>query len=186
MSSNFFNEHKSLSGQHAFLSPSKYSWIRYDLDKLQDVYLNHLNVETGVKLHEIAKELILNKIQLPKKQLTFNVFVNDAIGFKMIPEQVLYYSDNCFGTADAISFNKNKLRIHDLKTGVIKASIEQLLIYASLFCLEYRVDPNSIEIELRIYQNNDIVIVDPEKEHIKSIMDTIIIFDKRIKTINGE
>ena len=114
------------------------------------------------------------------------MFVNDAIGFKMIPEQVLYYSDNCFGTADAISFNKNKLRIHDLKTGVIKASIEQLLIYASLFCLEYRVDPNSIEIELRIYQNNDIVIVDPEKEHIKSIMDTIIIFDKRIKTINGE
>ena len=50
---------------------------------------------------------------------------------KMTPEQILYYSDNCFGTADAILFRNNFLRIHDLKTGKIPAHMEQLEIYAS-------------------------------------------------------
>ena len=59
-------------------------------------------------------------------------------------EQALYYSDNCFGTADAISFKKNFLRIHDLKTGVTPGSMKQLLIYASMFCLEYNFLPIQI------------------------------------------
>jgi hypothetical protein len=114
------------------------------------------------------------------------MFVNDAIGFKMTPEQVLYYSDNCFGTADAIVFRNNVLRIHDLKTGVMPAHIEQLMVYAALFCLEYRIRPGDIEIELRIYQSNEIVIMKPTAEDIGPIMDKIISFDKVINNIKKE
>ena len=107
------------------------------------------------------------------------MYVNDAIGFGMRPEQPLYFSQNCFGTADAICFKKNYLRIHDLKTGEEPASLHQLEIYASIFCLEYNVDPESLDgIELRIYQNDDILIGHPGAEVIKPIMDTIIHFDK--------
>ena len=115
-----------------------------------------------------------------------NMYVNDAIGFKMTPEQILYYSDNCFGTADAILFRNNFLRIHDLKTGKILAHMEQLEIYAALFCLEYRVKPGDIEMELRIYQNNEILYHNPMAEDIAPIMDRIITFDKVIKKIKEQ
>ena len=111
------------------------------------------------------------------------MYVNDAIGFKMKPEQVLYFSDNCFGTADAISFRNDFLRIHDLKTGLIPAHMEQLEIYAALFCLEYKIKPGNIEMELRLYQNNDILIANPTVEDIVPIMDKIISFDKVINKI---
>ena len=111
------------------------------------------------------------------------MYVNDAIGFKMRPEQILYYSDNCFGTADAIIFKKNFLRIHDLKTGVTPASLHQLEIYTALFCLEYEIKPGDIEIELRIYQNDDILVGNPTKEDIMPIMNKIIIFDRIIEKI---
>lgn len=111
------------------------------------------------------------------------MYINDAIGFKMIPEQVLYYSQYSFGTADAISFRQNFLRIHDLKTGITPAHMEQLLIYAALFCLEYKIDPTSIEIELRIYQSDDIVIHNPNADEILTLMDQIVLFDKLINDI---
>jgi hypothetical protein len=114
------------------------------------------------------------------------MYVNDAIGFKMRPEQVLYYSPNCFGTTDAISFKKKFLRIHDLKTGVNPASLHQLEIYASLFCLEYGIKPGDIDIELRIYQNDDILIGNPTAEDIVPIMDKIITFDKIIDRIKED
>jgi hypothetical protein len=114
------------------------------------------------------------------------MYVNDAIGFKMKPEQVLYYSENCFGTADAIIFRNNLLRIHDLKTGVTKAHMEQLEIYAALFCLEYKKRPSDIDMELRIYQNNEIVIFNPTAEDIVPIMDKIITFDKIINKLKSE
>jgi hypothetical protein len=114
------------------------------------------------------------------------MYVNDAIGYRMKPEQVLYYSDNCFGTADAISFRNNFLRIHDLKTGVTPAKMEQLLIYAALFCLEYRIKPSDIEIELRIYQNDDYIFANPTAEDIVPIMDKIITFDKLIDKLKYE
>ena len=104
----------------------------------------------------------------------------------MIPEKILYYSENCFGTADAISFKNGLLRIHDLKTGVIPAHIEQLLIYASLFCLEYRMNPSDIDIELRIYQNDEVVIHIPEADEIVPIMDKIKTFDRIINDIKKE
>ena len=110
----------------------------------------------------------------------------DAIGYKMTPEQPLYYSDNCFGTADTICFKKGFLRIHDYKSGVIPAHMEQLRIYDALFCLEYDVDPFSIESELRIYQSDDIIIENPDRSIIKSIMDTIVLADKRLSMLQDE
>lgn len=111
------------------------------------------------------------------------MYVNDAIGYKMIPEQVLYYSDNCFGTADSIIFRDHLLRIHDLKTGSTPAHMEQLMIYAALFCLEYKYKPADIGMELRIYQNNEITVYEPTVEDILPIMDTIITFDRIINKI---
>ena len=114
------------------------------------------------------------------------MYVNDAIGFQMTPEQPLYYSDNCFGTADAICFRNNLLRIHDLKSGVTPAHMEQLMIYAALFCLEYSVDPNKIDIELRIYQSDEVNVFNPDPIDILAIMDKIIFFDKRLSQIQDE
>ena len=170
-------------GSHAFLGASKYSWLNYTEDKLKETYKNLLAKERGTKLHEYAKLCIELNQKLPKSNKTLNMYVNDAIGFKMRPEQVLYYSDNCFGTADAIIFKKNFLRIHDLKTGITPASLHQLEIYASLFCLEYDIKPNDIEMELRIYQNDDILVGNPKAEDILPIMNKIIIFDRIIDEI---
>lgn len=169
-----FNYHKNLEGYHAFLGASKFHWINYDEDKLIYTYNKHLAKMRGTKLHEVASELINLGIKLPKSKKTLNMYVNDAIGFKMIPEQVLYYSDNCFGTADAICFRNNLLRIHDLKTGVTPAHMEQLLIYAALFCLEYKIKPGEIDIELRIYQSDEIIYFNPTAEDILPIMDKIV------------
>jgi hypothetical protein len=105
------------------------------------------------------------------------MYVNDAIGYRMTAEQVLFYSENCFGTADSISFKNDLLRIHDLKTGVTPAHMEQLEIYAALFCLEYKVKPEEITIELRIYQNDDVSIYNPEASEIRMIMEKIVTFD---------
>lgn len=105
------------------------------------------------------------------------MYINDAIGFRMEPEVVLKYSLNCFGTADAICFRNKTLRIHDLKTGETPAKMDQLMIYAALYYLEYGVNPNNIRTILRIYQFNDFVEYEPEPEEIKQIMDIIIEFD---------
>lgn len=178
-----FNDHSVLKGQHAFLSASKYHWTNYDEEKLDLVYLKHMAIERGCRLHELASELINLGIKLPKNNNSLNAYVNDGIGYKMVPEQVLYYSPNCFGTADTICFRKNLLRIHDLKTGVTPASMRQLEVYASLFCLEYDVRPHEIEIELRIYQENNVLVHEPDMETIRFIIDKIIIFDKRIEKL---
>lgn len=169
-------------GAHAFLSPSQYHWINYDDEKLASVYKRHLATQRGTLIHAFACQCILMKQKLPKSNKTLNMYVNDAIGYGMDPEQILYFSENCFGTADAISYKKKFLRIHDLKTGEIKASLHQLEVYAALFCLEYGVDPSTLDgIELRIYQNDDILIGNPGPNDIQSIMDTIIHFDKIIE-----
>ena len=183
-----FNKHYSLEGKHAFLGASKYHWVNYDNDKIADSYLKHQSTLKGTILHDFAAQCIQLGQKLPKSQKTLNMYVNDAIGFKMQPEQVLYYSDNCFGTADSIIFRNNLLRIHDLKTGVTKAHMEQLEIYAALFCLEYNKKPGEIDMELRIYQNNEIVVHHPTADDILPIMDKIMTFDKiieKLKTIRS-
>ena len=181
-----FNKHSTLEGQHAFLGASKYHWINYDETKVAESYSKFLAVQKGTVLHEFAAQCIRLGQKLPKSQKTLNMYVNDAVGFKMTPEQVLFYSENCFGTADAISFRNKTLRIHDLKTGVIPCHMEQLEIYAALFCLEYKIRPEEIDIELRIYQNNEIFCLNPTTEEIIPIMDKIIIFDKIINKIKEQ
>lgn len=180
-----FNDHSKLAGKHAFLSPSNYHWLNYSDEKLDVSYIRAQAVERGTKLHALAAELISLGVNLPKNRKTLNAYVNDAIGFKMIPEQVLFYSWNCFGTADSIIFDERKktLRIHDLKTGDVKASLSQLEIYASIFCLEYHYDPEDLTIILRIYQSDDILEEEPDPLLIRDIMDKIIHFDERIERL---
>lgn len=175
-----FNRHYNLEGRHAHFSPSQPSWLRYDDNKATEVYLNRKAAEMGTKLHEWAQDTINLGIKQPRSKKTIYSYVNDAIGFKMDTEVVLAYSERIFGTADTISFKNNFLRIHDLKTGKHPASIEQLEIYAALFCLEYRHDPHKIEMELRIYQNDEVVIHIPEPEDIVEIMNHIIHLDNLI------
>lgn len=178
-----FNKHSDIEGQHAFLGASKFHWIRYDEAKLADSYSKFLATQKGTELHDFASRCISLGQKLPKSKKTLNMYVNDAIGYKMTPEQPLFYSENCFGTADAISFRKGHLQIHDLKTGVIPAHMEQLLIYAALFCLEYNVKPVNITIELRIYQSNDILVCTPTAEDVDQVINKIVAFDKVISKI---
>lgn len=181
-----WNPHSNLEGLHAFLGASKYSWLNYDDEKLIQTYRNFKAVKLGTELHDIAAQCIRHRIKLAKVKKTLNMYVNDAIGFRMKPEVVLMYSDNCFGTADAICFRKNVLRIHDLKTGSVPAKMDQLAIYASLFCLEYDIRPGDIEIELRIYQNDDFDICTPGAEAILPIMDKIKHFDELLNKLKTE
>lgn len=181
-----FNKHSNLQGQHAFLGASKYSWLSYDDERMRLAWQNASAAKRGTELHELAAMCIRLNQRLPRNDKTLNMYVNDAIGYKMTPEQPLYYSENCFGTCDAISFRKNQLRIHDLKTGVTPAHMEQLLIYSAMFCLEYGMKPSDINIELRIYQFDEIIGCVPEAEEIVYVMDKIIYFDKMIKEFKAE
>lgn len=181
-----FREHHNLEGLHAFLGASKYHWINYDDEKMIQSYRNMTAAQRGTEMHEYAAMSIRLGQRLPKSKKTLCAYVNDAIGFRMRPEQILYYSENCFGTADAIAFRNDMLRIHDLKTGTTPASIKQLEVYAALFCLEYRIQPKDIQMELRIYQNDEILIHSPEVDEIVPIMDKIIHFDKLIKKLKEE
>ena len=178
-----FVKHSNLEGQHAFLGASTYHWINYTEEKVADAYAKYRAAQRGTVLHSFAAQCIKLGQRLPKSQKTLNMYVNDAIGYKMTPEQILYYSPNCFGTADAISFRGDMLRIHDLKTGESPTHMEQLMIYAALFCLEYNYKPNEIQMELRIYQNDGIICHQPTIEDIFPIMDRIITFDKIINSI---
>lgn len=187
-----FNTHYNLKDKHAFLSASQWHWINYDEEKLALRWETHEAAARGTRLHALAAELIELGVKLPKNKKTLNMYVNDGIGFKMSTEQILYYSDNCFGTADTISFrhdpkvNKYILRIHDLKTGTTPAHIEQLMIYAALFCLEYGHDPKDIYTVLRIYQNDDILQHEADPKDIGLIMNKIVKCDNQINIMKGE
>ena len=181
-----FNDHSNLVGEHAFLGASKYHWINYDEDKVVDAYKNYTARQRGTRLHEFAAECINLGQKLPKSRKTLNMYVNDAIGYRMKPEQVLYYSPYAFGTADTISFRSGTLRIHDLKTGVSKVSMLQPEIYAALFCLEYDVKPNDIYMELRIYQSNEVLVEEAEADSIFHIMDKIVTFDQKLQELRME
>ena len=176
-----FNDHHKLEGKHAIFSASQPAWLRYDDEKLITVFNNLKAKEQGTKLHAWAKDTIDLGIKQPKGKKTLYQYVNDAIGFGMSTEVVLYYSDRFYGTADAICFRNNMLRIHDLKTGRGPVHLEQLMVYAALFCLEYKMKPESIDIELRIYQNDDVLIHNPGGDEIHEIMDLIVRFDKLLQ-----
>ena len=181
-----FRDHHNLDGLHATLGASKYHWVNYDDEKMIQSYHNMTAQQRGTELHAFAEQCIKLRQRLPKSKKTLNSYVNDAIGLRMTPEQILYYSDNCFGTADAIAFKDGFLRIHDLKTGVMPASSKQLEIYAALFCLEYSYKPCDIECELRIYQNDEIITTHPDDNDITFIMDKIVHFDQLINKLKQE
>lgn len=180
------HKHSDLKDKHSFLSPSKHAWTNYSDDKLERVFFTHMQAKRGTELHALAHEMIRLGVKARTTQVTFNMYVNDCIGFRMSPEQPLYYSDNCFGTADALSFRRNKLRISDLKTGVTPSSVKQLEVYAALFCLEYRFKPFEINTELRIYQSDEVQVFEADPDVIFHIMDKIISFDQRINALRAE
>jgi hypothetical protein len=197
----FWNSHPELSGKHAFLGGSNYHWLGDDDEKLIKRYQSMRAKELGTDLHDIAARLISYGFKLKENDTSpiFDIlglsedmretvvkYVNDAIDFHMRPEQCLCYSDVCFGTADAISFDETtmQLRIHDLKTGETPAKIDQLYIYAALFCLEYGIKPGDIDMELRIYQSCEVFKDKPEPQIILPIMDKIQRFDAIITKLN--
>jgi hypothetical protein len=181
-----FNSHFELVGQHAFLSASKYHWLNYDEEKVVSSYSKFLAAQRGTELHEFAARCIELNIKLAKSKRSLNCYVNDAIGFRMKAEQPLFYSLNSYGTADAISFRDNILRIHDLKTGVSPVSMHQLEIYSALFCLEYVQKPERLDIQLRLYQSDEIQELSPDPKDIREIMGKIVSFDKLLEKTKSE
>ena len=181
-----FTKHSNLEGLHAPFGASQSAWLRYDDEKILATYNNMKAKEMGTRLHAWAKETINLGIKQPRSKKTIYAYVNDAIGYKMDTEVVLFYSQRFFGTADSICFRNGTLRIHDLKTGVTKVHMEQLMIYAALFCLEYKIKPSDIEIELRIYQSDEVLYHNPTAESISSIMDRIVYLDKMLERLDCE
>lgn len=180
-----FNKHLGLQGEHAFLSPSNYHWINYTPNRLSERWTTAQAAAYGSAQHMYAQEQIIAG-RLSDHVGTLGMYINDAIRYRMTPEQILFYSENCFGTADAIAFRYNTLRVFDLKSGVIKGSVHQLEVYAALFCLEYDKDPFDIKIELRIYQADEVIVYDADPEDIMFIMEKIQDFDKQITQLRLE
>ena len=211
-----FNRHLDKVGKHATFSPSAWRWINDDQDALVKRMCSQYAQVVGTILHEVACKYIQYRIKLNKYDkknvllellskgipdividtMDFDLvyenlmaYVNDGVGYKMSPEVILYYSENFFGTTDAICYDETAkiLRIHDYKSGVLPAHIEQLEIYAALFCLEYRIKPYEIaETELRIYQGGEILFHNPTPDEIKEVVDKIVSFDKFINQIRQE
>lgn len=181
-----FNQHSQLAGKHAFLSASKGSWVNYPEDKLDRVFLSNQAAARGTALHQLANDMIALGVRARDEPTTFNLYVNDAIGFRLKPEQPLFYSVNCFGTVDAIGFRKNVLRLGELKTGTLRAGERQLDIYAAIFCLEYGFKPHKIQMEMRVYQNDEIRFWEGDPDAVVHIMDRIVTFDRRINEIKEE
>ena len=180
-----WKDYSRLSNTHAFLSPSRYNWLNYDDEKLIDTFRNHKRVALGTRLHSLAAELISLARWQPQTAEAFNAFVNDAIGFGMKAEVLLYYSPRCYGTADTISYEDGILRVHDLKTGITPVppgATKQLLIYAALFCLDYKIDPlELLAIHLRIYQNEEVIEFDPSPQELFRVTRRIIEADRILK-----
>lgn len=204
-----WNNHKELEGKHAFMSASGYHWLNYDDATFEARYYSQYSQTIGTVIHQLAHDCIVNRIKINKHDVhlvelalsrayipkdaydagyiltNLIPFVNDAIGFHMYSEILLYYNQFCFGTTDAISYNERErtLRIHDLKSGSSVCKMEQLYIYAALFCLEYHVNPKDLsKIECRIYQNLEVLIDEPGYEVIEDVMNKIVYDTNLIST----
>lgn len=203
-----WHDHSKLAGTHAFLSASQSSWRNKSAEELIDAKKNSFSQQIGTLLHVYAADCIKYKEKLRKSDErgvkfdlmrkgipeyaidmhriypTFMSYVNDAVGYGLNPEMVLYYSNECYGTADAIDMDGKLLRIHDLKTGVKPAKMDQLMIYAGLFFLEYGVNPGAIQTELRIYQMDEVLVYEPDVDELREVMDDIVEKDRIIKAMN--
>lgn len=210
-----FRRHSELEGKHAILSASSWRWINDDPEALTKRLCSQYLAPIGTILHDIARKHIKHRIKLnkyDKKNIMLELveqgvpefvidainldfmydnlmrYVNDCIAFKMTPEVVLRFSNNFFGTADAIKYDEETrfLRIHDYKSGTTPAHMEQLMIYVALFCLEYAIKPSGIQCELRIYQGEEPTIYEPAPEEITQIIETIITFDNFMTKLREE
>lgn len=202
-----WNRHSNLEGSHAFLSASKASWLNKTNEEIIEGKRSSYSQAIGTIAHAYAADSIRYREKLRKgdaRSVKFDLmrkgipeyaidiqdffgtlmsFVNDAIGFQMDPEILLYYSDECYGTADAIQFYGDSLRVHDLKTGATPAKMDQLRIYAALFFLEYNAKPEKINTELRIYQMDEIIVHQPEPDEIREVMRSIVEKDRVLQKL---
>lgn len=172
-----FNKHFELKDKHAILSPSKPFWLNYNQEQLRNFIISQNAAARGTRLHDLAAKLIEEGYRLRGSTQTMTAYVNDAIGYGMTPEVALFYTDKCFGHTDAIDFSRGVLRIHDLKTGSGSVHMEQLEIYAALFLMEYErvmgVNPSNTKVNLRIYQNDDVQELSPDKDRMEEVICSI-------------
>ena len=161
-----FNKHSELEGRHAILSPSKHYWLNYDDEGLMRNYISSFATDIGTLVHEYASDRI--KYRLPidieneeaKNGLLMHLLKN-GIPFRVIDLDRLFYNLVPY-VNDAIGYRM--------------ASMDQLLCYAGLFFLEYKRDyrPQTMKVELRIYQNQEVLVNQPSSEEVKAVMDKII------------
>ena len=170
--------HKITSTKDMINSIEEFMFNKYYIEKYDSLS------SEGSRVMLCFKKLIK---QYPEMLNCVKSYVNDTIGYKMHPEVVLYFSDDLFGTSDALIFNKKDklLRIHDLKTGATLAHVEQLMGYAALFCLEQHIDPMSINYELCIYQGNDILVATPDGSDVKPFYDWYVEADEALREFKG-
>lgn len=119
-----FAKRSNLEGQHAFLSAGGCHWTDYSEEKIVDAHAKYRVTQRGMALHAFATQYVRLGQRLPKSRKTLNMYIDDAIGYRMTPERILYYSPDCFGTTDAISFRRDILRVHDLEAGRTPAHME--------------------------------------------------------------
>lgn len=187
-----FNQHFELEGRHAFLGASKYHWIRYDADKMKQIWANQFKSQRGTRIHNVARILINEKVKLERNSMTLNMYVNDAIGLMLTPEVPLMFSQNAFGTADAAGFDTDTkiFRVHDLKTGDHPGNFDQLRIYCAFFWHEY-LKPTGLSLHditfiMRIYQSDTLMELHAEPNELQEILDKLTEFDPIIEVMREE
>lgn len=201
-------------GTHAFCSPSKKSWRHWSKEQLLNSFVNSYAQQIGTLLHVYAWKNITENFKMQKsdkhallRYLTVEhdipvvavdidrlfpnlmLYVNDCIGFRMRPEEKLYLNKYQYGTADALRFtDKNELIIFDLKTGIKPViDFEQLENYAALFCAIYKVKPSELKsLELRLYQNSEIMAIQPDPLILDPIIDRMNDIKNEILYFTGE
>ena len=142
-----YETYSNLVGKHAMFSPSSTNLLDKDNQYIVGFWARKFIPEIGTALHDIARAHIKNSIKLTKytksevllalidtykiplpvikraidfddKYKNLMIYVNDAIKYRMIPEQILYFSKLIFGTADAIS------ALDDIeRTGVLRIHV---------------------------------------------------------------
>lgn len=208
-----WKDYSRLKNTHAFCGGSNYRWRNYDLEKLEQARISSFAAPIGTALHEYAAENIRHKIKVQKNDkhglaryliiekkippkalvnlgeqfLNLYNYVNDCIDFNLDPEVTLYFSEHCYGFADAISWQDGVLQISDLKTGTSPASFMQLENYACFFCLDYKIKPKEInKIIFRLYQCGEITVAEPPSDILVPIIDQLIEFNRYLNWFSSE
>ena len=174
---------------HQIILSSKVSGIK-EVEKGVKTHIYEKYMEKYSKCYdpEFGTLLLKHLHYIPGEAfLTTKQFINDSIGFRMESEKRLTVSSMIYGTADAVRYytKENLLRVSDLKTGKRPAKIEQVFIYAALYCYEYKLKPLNTNFEARIYQNGEIFIEQPSGEDINEILINIVHKDEVAKKFEG-